>query len=237
MDDATKRAYIETRLAKARDDLLTAQDDLQNGHWRGAPNRAYYAVFHVASAVLLWLDIERARHSGTQAAFNEFLVKPGKLEPEFGQIYSRARKAREEVVDHQIRRPGRVANTVRGPGGAALRRFLSTENLTRDNIRVEEYLDTLQIRDRARVLREIELLEAYGPNLRMPHAGHLRGKLWELRIDSRPNSYWVLYAAAAGRKFVLLHCYAKKSERTPESEIEMAERHLADYLARSTQDG
>ena len=50
----------------------------------------------MASAVLLWLDIERARHSGTQAAFNEFLVKPGKLEPEFGQIYSRARKAREE---------------------------------------------------------------------------------------------------------------------------------------------
>ena len=50
----------------------------------------------MASAVLLWLDIERARHSGTQAAFNEFLVKPGKLEPEYGQIYSRARKAREE---------------------------------------------------------------------------------------------------------------------------------------------
>ena len=96
MDDATKRADIETRLAKARDDLLTAQDDLGHGHWRGATNRAYYAVFHVASAVLLWLDIERARHSGTQAAFNEFLVKPGKLEPEYGQIYSRARKAREE---------------------------------------------------------------------------------------------------------------------------------------------
>jgi uncharacterized protein (UPF0332 family) len=96
MDDATKRAYIEIRLAKARDDLLTAQDDLEHGHWRGATNRAYYAVFHVASAVLLWLDRERARHSSTQAAFNEFLVKPGKLESEYGQIYSRARKAREE---------------------------------------------------------------------------------------------------------------------------------------------
>lgn len=41
-------------------------------------------------------SISSARHSGTQAAFNEFLVKPGKLEPEFGQIYSRARKVRKE---------------------------------------------------------------------------------------------------------------------------------------------
>jgi uncharacterized protein (UPF0332 family) len=96
MDTAVKRAYIEVRLAKARDDLLTAQDDLEHGHWRGATNHAYYAVFHVASAALLWIDIERARHSGTQAAFIEFLVRPGKIEPEFGQIYTRARKAREE---------------------------------------------------------------------------------------------------------------------------------------------
>jgi hypothetical protein len=95
MDDATKRAYIQVRLAKAQDDLATARDNLAYNHWRGAVNRAYYAVFHAASAVLLWLDIERARHSGTQAAFGEFLVKSGRIEPEFGEIYTRARKVRE----------------------------------------------------------------------------------------------------------------------------------------------
>jgi len=95
MDRETRRSYIAIRFTKARDDLITARDDTQRGHWRGAANRAYYAVFHVASAALLWLDIERARHSGTQAAFNEFLVKPGKIETEFGKIYSRARKMRE----------------------------------------------------------------------------------------------------------------------------------------------
>ena len=96
MDDATKRAYIRIRLAKAQDDLMTARADLTHGHWRGAVNRAYYTIFHTASAALLWLDIERARHSGTQAAFGEFLMKPGHVEPEFGEIYTRARKAREE---------------------------------------------------------------------------------------------------------------------------------------------
>ena len=96
MDDVTKRAYVDTRLAKARDDLSTARDDVRHDHWRGATNRAYYAIFHVASAALLWLNVERAKHSGIQSAFNEFFVKPGVLEPEYGRIYSRARKAREE---------------------------------------------------------------------------------------------------------------------------------------------
>jgi uncharacterized protein (UPF0332 family) len=96
MDTAAKRAYVDARLAKARDDLSTARDDLTHGHLRGATNRAYYAIFHVASAALLWHDVERAKHSGIQSAFNEFFVKPGVLEPEYGRIYSRARKAREE---------------------------------------------------------------------------------------------------------------------------------------------
>jgi len=96
MDDATRRAYVQVRLAKAKDDLATARDDLAHGHYRGAINRAYYTIFHTASAVLLWHDIERARHSGIQSSFGEFLIKPGAIEAEYGRIYSRARKAREK---------------------------------------------------------------------------------------------------------------------------------------------
>ena len=84
------------RLAKAHDDVVTARDALAHDHWRGAVNRAYYTIFHTTSAALLWLDVERARHSGVQSALGEFLVKTGKIEPEFGEIYTRARKAREE---------------------------------------------------------------------------------------------------------------------------------------------
>lgn len=95
MDETTKRTYIQAHLTRAKDDLNTAHDNMQNEHWRGAVNRAYYAIFHTATAALLWADIERAKHSGVQSAFGEFLVKPGIIEPEFGQIYSRVRKARE----------------------------------------------------------------------------------------------------------------------------------------------
>lgn len=45
MDEATKRAYIATRLTRAQEDLATARDNLTGRHLRGAANRAYYAVF------------------------------------------------------------------------------------------------------------------------------------------------------------------------------------------------
>lgn len=104
-----------------------------------------------------------------------------------------------------------------------------------ERVPVTEYLDTLQLNDRARVLRFVALLEDYGPALKMPHAGHVRGKLWELRIDGRPNSYRVMYAGVPGRKFMLLHAFAKKGQKAPRAEIETAQRRLDDYSERSDQ--
>lgn len=100
----------------------------------------------------------------------------------------------------------------------------------RGRVPVADYLGMLPLKDRARVSRTVALLEDYGPALKMPHARRLQGKVWELRIDGRPNSYRVLYAAVPGRKFVLLHVFAKKTEKTPRREIETAERRLTDYL-------
>jgi uncharacterized protein (UPF0332 family) len=111
LDLETKRTYISIRVTKAQEDLATAQEMLQLAHWRGAINRAYYAVFHIASAALLWLDIERSKHSGVQAAFNQFLVKPGVIEDEYSQIYKEARDWREEQDYRDLVRPLDQATT------------------------------------------------------------------------------------------------------------------------------
>ena len=103
----------------------------------------------------------------------------------------------------------------------------------RGRVPADDYLNHLSPQDHARVLRAIDLLADYGPMLKMPHAGHVQGKLWELRIDGRPNSYRVLYAGVPGRKFLLLHVFAKKRDQTPRSEIETAQRRLDDYLERT----
>ncbi len=108
---------------------------------------------------------------------------------------------------------------------------------SRDQCPVEEYLDGLQVRDRARVLRMLALLKERGVELRMPHARYLSGKIWELRIDGRPNSYRVLYAAVTGHKFIVLHIFAKKSDETPVREIAIARGRLGSYLERISVDG
>jgi uncharacterized protein (UPF0332 family) len=96
MDDAAKRTVIRVRLDKAHDDLAMAHVLLHAGGWRAAVNRAYYTVFHVASAALLWLDVERTKHSAVQASFNQVLVKPGLIETEYSQVYKMARDWCEE---------------------------------------------------------------------------------------------------------------------------------------------
>ena len=96
MDEETRRIIIGVRLEKCKEDLQAARDLLRLGFLRAAVNRAYYGVFHITSAALLTLDIERSKHSGVQSAFSQHLVKPGHIEPEYSRIYARARRLRED---------------------------------------------------------------------------------------------------------------------------------------------
>ena len=96
MDEETQRIIIEVRIEKCKEDLQAARELLRLGFLRAAVNRAYYGVFHITSAVLLTLDIERSKHSGVQSAFSQFLVKSGHIEPEYSKIYARSRRLRED---------------------------------------------------------------------------------------------------------------------------------------------
>ena len=51
----------------------------------------------MASAALFSQSVVRGKHSGIESAFSEFLIKPGAIEPEYGRIYQRARRSREEA--------------------------------------------------------------------------------------------------------------------------------------------
>lgn len=95
MDEA-QRAIIAIRVEKCREDMVTAREDMERGRYRAAVARAYYAVFHITGAALLTIGVERAKHSGVESALSEFLVKPGPIEPEYGEIYRRSRRFRED---------------------------------------------------------------------------------------------------------------------------------------------
>lgn len=62
-----------------------------------ALNRAFYACFYAASAALVLEGREFVKHTGVRAAVHRDLVKPGRLAPEFGQIYDELFNDRSEA--------------------------------------------------------------------------------------------------------------------------------------------
>lgn len=90
---------------------------------------------------------------------------------------------------------------------------------------VLQFVESLSERDQTKVARVLALLREFGPLLGMPHARPV-GNLWELRAG--PGR--IFYFACTGRRFVLLHAYRKKGQKTPRREIETAQRRWADFM-------
>lgn len=59
-----------------------------------AVNRAYYACFYAASAVLLMEGQRFVKHAGVRSAFHRFLVKTGRVPADLGRQYDALMKAR-----------------------------------------------------------------------------------------------------------------------------------------------
>lgn len=96
MDEGTRR-IVCIRFEKAKDDLKWARAIFKQGGYRQAINRAYYAIFASASAALHTQNLTRKKHSGVESAFNQFFIKPGLIEPEYGAIYIKAFRARQNA--------------------------------------------------------------------------------------------------------------------------------------------
>jgi uncharacterized protein len=88
------QAEIEEYLALAHEDLSAAQDNLRFGYLRAAVSRAYYAMFYATTALLGSKGLWRSKHQGLIAAFGEYFVKTGLIEPEYGRILHDAFEAR-----------------------------------------------------------------------------------------------------------------------------------------------
>jgi uncharacterized protein (UPF0332 family) len=97
VDTGTSADYLKAKLDRSQEDLADALDLFQQGKYRLSINRAYYAVFHIISATLAAMGQVRRKHSSVEAAFHQYLIKPGLLEPEHGITYKLARKWREDA--------------------------------------------------------------------------------------------------------------------------------------------
>lgn len=97
---------------------------------------------------------------------------------------------------------------------------------------VKEFLDSLNVKMRAKMVREIELLAVNGPELREPYSKAIGDGIFELRAKVGSDISRVLYFFFIGRKIILTNGFIKKSNRTPPGEKDKAIKYRAEYMSR-----
>jgi uncharacterized protein (UPF0332 family) len=66
-----------------------------------AVNRAYYAMFYAANALLVTRGLERSKHSGVIAAFRQQFVKPGLIRADYSRYFGEALDERH-TADYEL---------------------------------------------------------------------------------------------------------------------------------------
>ena len=102
---------------------------------------------------------------------------------------------------------------------------------------IVNYLDDLKVRgatsktdriNRDKILAYIGALEQYGTRIGEPVVKHIDGDIWELR----PLKNRIFFFYWKDNKFVLLHHFTKKTQKTPPREIKQAQANLKDFIER-----
>lgn len=95
---------------------------------------------------------------------------------------------------------------------------------------VQEFLDSLDNKMRAKLLRMILLLEQNGNDLKEPYSKSLGDGIFEIRVQQGTNITRVLYFFILGRKIILTNGFTKKTQKTPQQEIVTAKKYRSEYL-------
>jgi uncharacterized protein (UPF0332 family) len=90
------REQVSKYLARARQAIAAGELALAHDDYVTAVNRAYYATFYSANALLSTKGLERSKHSGVLAAFRQHFVKTGLIETEYSDIYGAVMEDRAE---------------------------------------------------------------------------------------------------------------------------------------------
>jgi phage-related protein len=95
---------------------------------------------------------------------------------------------------------------------------------------IDSFIGNLDLDTQARVFNSFELLQEYGAKLKGKHVKKLTGtSLWELRVLGS-QSIRIFYVAYQSQTFLLLHGFQKQSKKTPNKEIKIALKRLAEYI-------
>ncbi len=95
MNPEQLRDLIHYRLEQASETLAEAVLLRDAGAFRGAVNRAYYAMFYALLGLLATRQLGTSKHSGAIALFDRDFVKTGIFSPEFSRALHLAFQRRQ----------------------------------------------------------------------------------------------------------------------------------------------
>lgn len=96
----------------------------------------------------------------------------------------------------------------------------------------KEFMLSLDKKLRAKLADTVMILQDNGYELREPYSKHISEGIFELRAKQGSDITRVMYFFYVDRHIILTNGFIKKTQKTPQSEIEKAKRYRADYLKR-----
>ncbi len=95
-----------------------------------------------------------------------------------------------------------------------------------------EFLNSLDLKMRAKAFRTIDLLRNFGIFLKMPHSKKIEGEenLFELRVQQGSNIVRLFYFHHLGKAYIITSGYVKKDMKLDKKEIEKARTIRAKFL-------
>lgn len=97
----------------------------------------------------------------------------------------------------------------------------------------EEFILSLDSKMQAKMFRELDLLETFGNQLHGPHSKPLGDGIYEIRAKVASDITRVLYFFVVNKKIILTNGFVKKTQKTPDNEIALAQKYRKDYLERN----
>ena len=97
---------------------------------------------------------------------------------------------------------------------------------------VEEFICSLDVKMRAKMVGLLELLEEKGNQLREPYSKPIDDGIFEIRCKVGNDITRVLYFFYYEGKIILTNGFVKKTQKTPPEEIKLAKERRADFKER-----
>jgi len=92
--------------------------------------------------------------------------------------------------------------------------------------KVQKTIEKWPIGVRAFYAKVTERMAVYGPNLGMPFTRELGAGLFEIRARGKEGVGRAFFCTVRKGNIVILHAFQKKTQKTPQQELEVARRRL-----------